>query len=91
MTIIPLGQIIFSTSGGGALIWQMHYGALFLPAIIIAFIYGFKKLNPLIDKYFETKYLLLISLFIINIYLWQAMGPFNFSPAINNKSYKIID
>ncbi len=86
LAIIPLGQIILSISGGGALIWQMHYGALFLPAIILAFIYGFKRANSLINKYFKTKYLLLISLFIINIYLWQAIGPFNI-----NKNYKTIN
>jgi len=74
IAIIPLGQIIFSAAGGGALVWQMHYGALFLPAIIITFIYSFNKANNLVNKYFDLKYLLTIALIIINICLWPSFG-----------------
>ena len=86
LALAPLAQIIFSASGGGALVWQMHYGALFLPTIIIAFIYGFKKINKFIFNKLKSNYLLIFILIIINIYL----GP-NFGAWENDKTKKALD
>lgn len=74
LALIPLLQIMLSISGGGALVWQLHYGALFLPAIFIAFIYSFNKANALVYKKIQTNYLLIIALIVVNIYLWIDFG-----------------
>ncbi len=75
LTAIPLTQIIFSATGGGALIWEMHYVALFLPALIISFIYGFKSTNHYVYQQFKSHSLLIIILLISNLYLWMGLGP----------------
>jgi len=73
---IPAGQIMLSAAGGGALVWQLHYAALFLPGLVIGFIYGFKKLNKFINRQLGVKYLLIIALIGINVYLGFYFGPF---------------
>ncbi|NMC51864.1 DUF2079 domain-containing protein [Candidatus Kuenenbacteria bacterium] len=74
LTTVPLTQIIFSAGGGGALVWQMHYGALFLPALIIAFIYAFLPADNFINKKLGGKYLLLILALAANFCLWPSFG-----------------
>lgn len=74
LTTVPLTQIIFSAGGGGALVWQMHYGALFLPALIIAFVYAFLLADNFINKKLGGKYLLLILALAANFCLWPSFG-----------------
>jgi uncharacterized membrane protein len=76
LCLMPVGQIIFSEAGGGALIWQTHYAALFLPALFIAFIYSWQKANDFCREKFKSSYLLILLLIITNVYLWFSLGPF---------------
>ncbi len=87
LALVPLGQIIFSAHGGGVLVWKLHYGLLFMPALVIAFIYGFKQVNRLLSQWLGSRSLLMIILIISNFYLWIDLGPltldlkqFNFNP-----------
>lgn len=75
ISLVPLGQIIFSAHGGGALVWKLHYGLLFMPALMITFIYSFKKINHLLAQQFKNYSLLIIILIISNFYLWADLGP----------------
>src|SRR3989338_7480135 len=86
LAVIPLGQIILSAAGGGALAWQIHYGALFLPALVLAFIFGFKKTQIWVAKKIQSQYLLLAVIIIFNLALWPSFGPFSGKAApISNK------
>ena len=76
LALIPLAEIILSAAGGGAQIFMMHYGALFLPALVIAFIGGFHRANQFVEDKLKSKYLLLICLMVINIFLWVDFGVF---------------
>jgi len=76
LALIPLAQIILSASGGGAQVFMMHYGALFLPALVIAFIFGFHRANQFIKDKLKSKYLLLVCLMVTNIFLWVDFGIF---------------
>ena len=78
LAIIPLGQIVFSAAGGGAQVWQMHYAALFLPALVIAFIYSYQQADNFVIKRLNSKYLLIFILIISNVYLWPSFGIYNF-------------
>ncbi len=87
LALVPLGQIIFSAHGGGVLVWKLHYGLLFMSALVIAFIYGFKQVNRLLSQWLGSRSLLLVILIISNFYLWIDLGPltlnlkqFNFNP-----------
>lgn len=87
LALVPLGQIVFSAHGGGALVWKLHYGLLFMPALVIAFIYGFKRANRLLTQWLASRFLLMVILIISNFYLWIDLGPltlnlrqFNFTP-----------
>ncbi len=75
LALVPLGQIIFSAHGGGALVWKLHYGLLFMPALMIAFIYGFKQANRLLSQWLGNRFLLIVILIISNLYLWPDFGP----------------
>lgn len=44
LTLPPLAAIILSSAGGGALIWQTHYGLLLLPGIFLALVVGISTL-----------------------------------------------
>ncbi len=89
IALIPLGQIMLSATGGGALIWQMHYGVMFLPAIVLAFIYGFKKSNDFVEAKLKSKYLLLIILVVANVFLWKDIGPFKLNNPVLAEEFKI--
>lgn len=43
LAIGPFIQIILGAPGGGDFIFQSHYASLFLPALAISFLYGFKN------------------------------------------------
>ncbi len=75
LTVIPLAQIIFSAAGGGALVWQLHYGALFLPGLVLAFVYGFQMANQWTTRYFWDGKLLFLIIIIFNLALWPSFGP----------------
>lgn len=47
----PLLQIVLGAPGGGELIIETHYAALFLPALFLAAIDGFASLPPLIQRF----------------------------------------
>jgi len=91
LALVPLGQIVFSAAGGGAQVWQMHYGALFLPALVIAFIFSFNKANNFINNKLKNKYLLIIILIISNIYLWPNFGSYNFEQIQKSPDLKVIE
>ncbi len=81
ITLIPLGQIIMSAAGGGAQVWQLHYGALFLPALVIAFIYSWQRADNYVARKFQSPGLLLAIIIIFNLCLWPSFGPWH-----NNKT-----
>lgn len=43
LAIGPFIQIVLGAPGGGNFIFQSHYASLFLPALAISFLYGFKN------------------------------------------------
>lgn len=45
----PLSQILLGLPGGNSNILNTHYSSLFLPALAISFIYGFKKIYCLLQ------------------------------------------
>lgn len=75
LILIPLGVMVFSATGGGALVWQMHYSALFLPGLILAFIFSFNRANQAVGARLKSRYILMIILVVVNIYLWVDFGP----------------
>lgn len=79
LALAPLGQIVLSQAGGGAQVWQMHYGALFLPALVVAFIYSYQKANDFIEKKFGLKNILITSLIVVNVFLWFSFGRYDLS------------
>jgi uncharacterized membrane protein len=93
LSIVPLGQIVLSGAGGGASVWQLHYGALFLPALIISFIYAFDRTNKFINHKLQSKYLLLVILVVSNIYLWIDLGTLknNFETTKKSPNLEMIE
>ena len=51
LLLAPLLQIILGAPGGGELITETHYAALFMPALFLAAIEGFGALPPLFKKF----------------------------------------
>ncbi|MEW6610200.1 MAG: DUF2079 domain-containing protein [Patescibacteria group bacterium] len=64
LSLPPLAAIVFSQSGGGALIWQTHYGLLLLPGIFLACIDSLKK-----------KSILFVALITASLSAALAFGP----------------
>lgn len=75
ISVIPLAQIILSAAGGGAQVWQIHYGALFLPALMIAFIYAWPRANEASARYFKDQRILFLIIVLFNLALWPNFGP----------------
>jgi len=86
LCLVPCAQITLSASGGGALVWQTHYSALFLPGLIVSFIYGFKKLQAAIYKNLQSEYLLVVLLVFANLLTLFTLGPWNGIKKIYNPS-----
>lgn len=85
LTVIPLAQIIFSAAGGGALVWQLHYAALFLPGLVLAFVYGFQGANQWATRYFRDGKLLFLIIIIFNLALWPSFGPWGMKNKITGQ------
>jgi hypothetical protein len=55
LSVLPFIQIILTPTGGGALIFKTHYATLFLPGIILATIFGLKKVREFAEKQKKSK------------------------------------
>ncbi|MFH1900151.1 MAG: DUF2079 domain-containing protein [Patescibacteria group bacterium] len=75
LCLMPFMQIVLSAAGGGALVWQLHYSALFLPGLIISFIYGLKKVSYITQKQLKSKYMVITILIITDVFLLFTLGP----------------
>lgn len=72
LALFPFLQFILSGSGGSALIWQIHYAALFLPGLIISSIFGLRNLLQKLPYYHFT--ILSIAIIVI-LYNFLLLGP----------------
>ncbi len=94
LCLLPFSQIILTSAGGGALTWQTHYAAFFLPGLTISFVFAFKKLNKITNQQLGSKYLLISLLIIANIFLIFSIGPLtginNLYEKDNSKIQKIL-
>jgi len=72
LALIPLLQFILSGSGGSALIWQIHYAALFLPALVVSSIFGLKYLRQKLPSHTLA---IVTIVTIANVYNLIVLGP----------------
>ncbi|MFA4872559.1 MAG: DUF2079 domain-containing protein [Patescibacteria group bacterium] len=63
LALPPLAAITLSSAGGGALIWQTHYGLLLLPGIFLAFIPFLTTYTP--HAQFEKKHSFVYSTIVV--------------------------
>jgi len=80
LAVGPLLQFILGAPGGGEVIMQLHYAALFLPALFLAFIEGLKATPNLAQKmskrgFSEAPALLTAVIMLGSLYGMVMLGP----------------